>query len=150
MRRIALFVVLALAACASDPLAAFRYEGPQAPQTAGSQALAPAAAIEAMVAGNTLVGVTRDGNRWARHLRPGGTYAAYSFPSAPPATGRQWNFTRGVWRADDGRLCFRPEEGRQENCFRIVAGPGVLHAYTEKDGVWQFSAEARSGNPFEL
>lgn len=151
MRRIVLFAMLALAACGtSDPLAVYRYVGPQAPQTVGGQKPASAAEIEKAVTGNTLVAVTREGWRWARFMRPGGYFTAYIFPEKPAAKGQQWAFVRGVWHAADGRLCFRPEESRQENCLKIIAAPGVLHAYTEKDGVWQFSAEVRPNNPFDL
>lgn len=151
MRRIALFAMLALAACGtSDPLAAYRYAGPQAPQAVGGQRPASAAEIEKAVTGNTLVAVNREGRRWVRHMKPGGTFAAYEFPEKPPAKGRQWAFVRGVWRAADGRLCFRPEESRQENCVKVTAAPGVLHVYNEKDGAWQFSAEVRPNNPFDL
>ncbi|WP_448187677.1 hypothetical protein [Azospirillum sp. sgz301742] len=151
MRRIALFAMLALAACGtSDHLAAYRYAGPQAPQTAGNQRPATAAEIEKAVTGSTLVAVNREGRRWVRYMKPGGYFTSYDFPDKPPATGRQWAFVRGVWRAADGRLCFRPEESRQEFCVKIMTASGVLHAYNEKDGLWQFSAELRPGNPFEL
>ena len=150
MRRFALLAVLALAACSSDQQAEYRYAGPQAPPSIAGQSPAPAAAVEKLVTGNTLVGVTREGWRWARHMRAGGYFTAYTFPNPAPGKGQQWTFTRGVWRAADGRLCFRPEEARQENCLKIVTEGGVLHAYTEKEGAWRFSAEVRPGNPFEM
>ena len=151
MRRIALLAVLALAACGYfDTMAVYRYAGPPALPTAGGQKPASAAEIEKAVTGNTLVAITREGGRWVRYFRPGGYVTAYNFPEKPPAAGRQWTFVRGVWRASDGQLCFRGEESRQEDCMKIIAGPGVLHAYSEKDNLWQFSAELRPGNPFDL
>jgi len=152
MRRIPLFAVLALAVgCGtSDPQAAYRYTGPPAPPTLGAQTLASAEEITGALTGNTLVAVTQDGVRWARHIKSGGYFTGYTFPKTPPAQGQQWTFARGVWRADAGRLCFRNEEVRQENCVKVATAPGVLHAYNEKDGAWQFSAEVRPGNPFEL
>lgn len=150
MRRLCLLAALALAACgSSDPMAAYKYGGPQAPASVAGQAPASAAEIERLVTGNTLVAVTRDGARWTRLMKPHGYFTSYNFP--PNAGGgKQWRFLRGVWHADDGRLCFRPEEARQDNCLKVIAGPGVLHAYNEKDGAWQFSAELRPDNPFEL
>ncbi|WP_211099142.1 hypothetical protein, partial [Azospirillum sp. TSO22-1] len=76
--------------------------------------------------------------------------ASPSPPQAPPA-GQQWTFGRGQWRAESGRLCVRFEGARQDTCVTVVAGSGgVLHAYNESDGSWQFSAEVRPGNPFGL
>lgn len=153
MRRVAFIAALiGLVGCATqDPLHAYRYTGPAAPPTLGTQKPAGPGDIEKAVAGNTLVGVTRDGRRWARHIKPDGYYTAYAFlPDTAPSSGQRWSFSRGVWRAEPGRLCFRTEEARQDSCVKVVVVPGALHAYNEADGAWQFSAEVRPGNPFDL
>lgn len=157
MHRLASFVASALlagmvAGCGSSQSpAALRYGGPSPPPALGSQKPASAQEIEQAMSGNTLLAVTRSGNRWARYSKPNGYFAGYTFLDPPPATDRQWFFGRGQWRTEAGRLCVRPEEARQEACVRVVTGPGgVLHAYNEQDGNWQFSAEVRPGNPFEL
>lgn len=153
MRRLASFAVLAvLAGCGSfQPLADLRYGGPPAPPVLGGQTPAGTREIEAAVSGNTLLAAARNGNRWVRHSRPNGYFTGYTFPPQAPAADRQWTFGRGQWRAEPGRLCVRFEGARQDTCVTVVAGSGgVLHAYNEQDGNWQFSAEVRPGNPFGL
>ncbi len=142
--------MLALVAGCGTSTDPYRYAGPSAPPSLDALAPANAEDIAKALTGNTLVTTHQDGQRWVRYIKPGGYVTGYTFAKTPPTRGRQWIFMRGVWRVDAGRLCLRDEDLRQENCAKVTIAPGVLHAYSEKDDSWRFSAEVRPGNPFGL